>query len=146
MEGCFDYENKNRYFHTSRNLVTLSEHCAFRINFCLTLESSIIGCVCKLLTFPFVFVDQEPCWSYEEEAAQNDTGFNDTICGAGDNFAYTRGNPREVMIRKASSQSYSKKLKVPYNLMHFKFDESGSKLIALGSNSKMEEQYKQVCL
>ena len=48
------------------------------------------------------------------------------------------------MIRKANSQSYLKKLKVPYSLMHFKFDESGSKLITLGSNSKMEEQYKQV--
>ena len=100
----------------------------------------------KFFTFLFVFVYQKPCWSYEEEAAQNSTGYFDTICGAGDNFAYTRGNPRELMIRKANSQSYLKKLEVPYNLMHFKFHENGAKLVALGSNSPMNAQYKEVSL
>ena len=51
---------------------------------------------------------------------------------------------RELTIRKGDDKDFVKKLKVPYRLMHYKFDEDGSQLIALGSNSKMTETYKQV--
>ena len=52
---------------------------------------------------------------------------------------------KELFIRKTDEKSFVKKLAVPHSLMHFKFNENGSELIALGSNSKMNDQYKQVC-
>ena len=96
------------------------------------------------LHFFWWFVFQKPSWSYDETSVENSSGYYDKICGAGNLYAYTRGNVKELTIRKPDDQDYFKKLKVPYGLMHFQFDENGTKLIALGSNSEMNSQYKQV--
>lgn len=91
-------------------------------------------------------VTQKPAWTYEETAEDSSTGYTDTISGGGNYYGYTRGKNTELTIRKADDQSYVKKLKVPYGLMYFIFDERGSELVTLGTNSSLQEQYKEVHL
>ena len=50
----------------------------------------------------------------------------------------------QLTVRKCDDKGFKKKLKVPYVLIHYKFNENGSELITLASNSKMQDQYKQV--
>ena len=98
-----------------------------------------------MFAYPRFFTSfQKPAWTYEEKAAQNNSGLYDTICGGGNYYGYKRGKDKDIIIRKGSDQSFSKKLNVPYSVMQFQFDEGGKQFIMLGTKSKMTDQYKEV--
>ena len=52
-------------------------------------------------------------------------------------YAYTRGNVKEIIIRKTSDQNFEKRIEVPYGLRHFQFHED--QLITLGTNSEFQK-------
>ena len=82
-------------------------------------------------------------WEYDDEAEENPQGIEDVITGDGNLYGYTRGNEKEVIIRRTDEKDFKKVLEVPYGLMHFKFHDN--KLITLGTNSAFQE-YAEVIL
>ena len=75
---------------------------------------------------------------------ENYEAMKDKICGGGNYYGYTRGNSREITIRKADDQEFMTKLKVTYEMLNFIFDEDGKELFVLGTNSGKAVQYKEV--
>ena len=90
--------------------------------------------VSNLITTSF---PQKFAWEYEEETEENSDGVSDVVSGSRDWYAYTRGDVKELIIRKTSDQKFEKKITVPYGLRHFQFHEN--QLITLGTNSEFQK-------